>query len=1085
MMGGVVTTPGSTIVGSIGPDQGPGIITKVLLPRRRADVLSRPRLIDFVNQNLERKLVLVCAPAGYGKTTLLVDFAQQTTVPVCWFTLGPSEADPQVFLEYLIYAIQRRYPDFGQRTLRYLANAGAKDLEVVAGLLIGELHDVADACFVTVFDDFHNVDGQKSIQTLMDLLIPSLPANCCWVIASRTIPQLRLSRLVANRDAAGLGESDLRFTVAEIQQLFTRYYDLLVPESLAIELAQEAEGWIAGIILTSHALWRGLFKGLIQLKGSHGPVFDYLATEVFDHQPAEVQSFLLGSSTLPRLSPTLSDVLLGRDDSRAMLRTLDEGRLFVSRLEGDAEWYRYHPLFQEFLQERLSRDDPALFGRLHRRAGELAEADEDITTAIDHFLAAGDPARAADVCAARADATINAGRSQTLLRWCGRIPPEILATRPDLQISRARAAYDTGDVPLAQSALAVALSASTAMQDRHLIATILIHRSVALRFLGRYQEAIEDCRAGLEIADDLDDKAVQALGYRQLGTLFSVAKSAQEAIPALQRALESYAALNDQHSQGVVCHQLGVTLRRQGLVEAARRILDQAIDHWRALNNVGMLGGTLIVLGNLHYDLGETDDALADLAEARRSAQESGFLRLEGYATESFGDVQRDRGELAAARESYEQGLAIAEKVGDRFLQVATLEGLARAHLYAGETGLAQATLRRARHLADERESVYERALCEDTHGLICLRTDQIEEAVHALDRACAWFETSAGGRDLGRARLHLAQAQLMAGERERSIDLAHAALALLPAGPDDPFLAIEGDYLAAILRVAETGGPAWLPLVIKRLSPTPIERKARPAIGIVPSMTSKRRIRCYTLGRADVEIDGRLLTSGEWKTQTARELWFYLLSHGPVSRDQIIEALWPDSEAAKGQGALYTTVHRVRRALDPDCLERRGDLWNVAPGLRIWTDDQEFEEIAIQFRVTKLEDLTAENLSAAAAAVKLYQGPYLRSLDFSWVDGRRRRLELLYLRLLRTLIDRARESRNFEEVVNYAEVFLQTDPDDEAINEALMRGHAQLGNRSAAVRHYHQYAQQLKVELNTQPSRRLRSLVEQIARDG
>ncbi|HLZ08248.1 MAG TPA: hypothetical protein VKT80_06665, partial [Chloroflexota bacterium] len=389
---------------------------------------------------LDRKLVLVCAQAGYGKTTLLVDFAQQTTVPVCWFTLGASEADPQVFLEYLVFSIQRRYPGFGARTLRYLATAGAKDLEVVAGLLIGELHDLPDACFVTVFDDYHHVDGDRSIQALMDLLIPNLPENCCWVIASRTIPQFRLSRLVANREAEGLGEPDLRFTAIEIQQLFSRHYDLLIPETLATQLALEAEGWIAGIILTSHTLWRGLFRGMIQVKGSHGPVFDYLATEVFDHQPAPIQAFLLGSSTLSRLSPTLCDALLERDDSRAMLRSLDEDRLFVSRLEGDAEWYRYHPLFQEFLQARLAQDDSVLFARLHRRAGELAEQDQDVTAVIDHYLTAGEPGLAADYCAARAEVTVDAGRSQTLLRWCEHLPSEVLENRPELLVCRARAA---------------------------------------------------------------------------------------------------------------------------------------------------------------------------------------------------------------------------------------------------------------------------------------------------------------------------------------------------------------------------------------------------------------------------------------------------------------------------------------------------------------------------------------------------------------------------------------------------------------------------------------------------------------------
>jgi DNA-binding SARP family transcriptional activator len=207
-------------------------------------------------------------------------------------------------------------------------------------------------------------------------------------------------------------------------------------------------------------------------------------------------------------------------------------------------------------------------------------------------------------------------------------------------------------------------------------------------------------------------------------------------------------------------------------------------------------------------------------------------------------------------------------------------------------------------------------------------------------------------------------------------------------------------------------------------------------------------------------------------------------LANGPVPRDQIIEALWPDTEGGKGQSALHTTVHRVRRTLFSDCLERRGDLWSVATSVKIWTDDREFESMAARLRVRTSTDLTPEDVETAKAAVRLYGGPYLPTLDVSWSDNRRRRLEGQYLRLLRALIDNARDDKRYDEAIGYAELYLQTDADDEVIHEALMRSHALQGNRSAALRHYHRYAQQIRDELAAQPSRRLRLLSEQIARE-
>lgn len=1071
--------------GPVRPDGPPGFITKILVPRRRPDILSRPRLTDFLHRHLDRKLVLICAPAGYGKTTLLVEFAHQTELPVCWYSLSESDADPQVFLEYLLAAIQRRFPSFGERTSRYLKAAGARDLEAAAGLLATELHETIQGPFVLVLDDVHTVDGEQHIQALLDLLIAGLPSNCCCLLASRTIPRIRFSRLVANREAAGLGTADLRFTPAEIEQLLSRHFSLLLPQQEIKALARESEGWIAGLILTSHTLWQGLVRSLIEAKQAGGPIFDYLAREVFDFQEPEVQDFLLRSSVLPRLSPATCDALLGRTDSAEVLASLDERHLLLVRLEGEGEWYRYHHLFQEFLQSRLKRDDPVGFACLHRRAGELAEADGDVDSAIAHYLEAGEAIRATDLVERMAEATIDAGRAQTLLRWCEMLPDPMMVDRPWLQIQRARAAFETGDMALVRCALETAWTAAHRLGDRRLVASTLVWRSTALSSQGRHQEAIADCRAGLAMAEEMGDAELVALASKQLGLALGAAGSMAEAIPLLERALNAYAALGDHFNQGIICHNLGIAWKRRGETERARAALDRACQHWRATGNTGKLAGTLVVLGNLHYELGHSDEAMWLLSEAERSARESGYLRVAGYAVWSRADVLRDNGEIPRALGDYDDALPIAQRVGDRSLEIGVLDGLGRCHLYAGEMDRARAAILRARQLAGRRDSAYEQGICEDAYGLLCLQEGALAEAIRVLEQACQWLAPGAPVRELARARLHLALALLQGGDPERAIPLAAGALADLPGGARDPLLAAEGGLLAPLLHAVDRRGPAWLEEVLPRLGAAPSPQPGRPGVAPVPSSTTPCSLRCYSLGRMEVQVDGQALSSEDRLTPKGMELLFYLLAEGPVPRDQAIEALWPEVDSARGLSAFHVTVHRLRRALFPGCVEHRGNRWGIPSDLSVWSDDREFEQLAAAATRPASSGRAEDWLALAARAVDLYGGPYLPGLETEWCARRRRRLEALYLRLLQDLVEHACREGQHEQAIRYAQQYLETDPDNEAVHEAVMRSYAHAGNRAAALRHFRRYAEQLREELQAEPSARLRLLSEQLARSG
>ena len=366
------------------------VITKILVPSKRAHLLHRPRLVDFLHANIERKLLLVSASAGYGKTSLLIDFAHETTLPVCWYALDASDADPKIFLQYLVAALRREFPEFGTRTLGLLATGSMlRDAEVVVGTLVTEIFESIPGYFVLVLDDFHTVEESEPVSHILDIFLRLAPENAHLILAGRTLPsKLTLTRLTARQEIAGLGVNDLRFTADEIHALVKQNYQTDLAEAQAAELAEHSEGWITGILLTTHTLWQGLFKDLVRLQGPQSGVFYYLASEVFAQQPPELQQFLLYTSPLDELDPTVCDELLNISNAAETFRVIEQKNLFIIRLEQEQSWYRYHHLFQEFLQARLRQTDADHWRELNRRAALLFENRGSHEQAIAHYFKA-------------------------------------------------------------------------------------------------------------------------------------------------------------------------------------------------------------------------------------------------------------------------------------------------------------------------------------------------------------------------------------------------------------------------------------------------------------------------------------------------------------------------------------------------------------------------------------------------------------------------------------------------------------------------------------------------------------------------
>ncbi|NLE77137.1 MAG: hypothetical protein GX605_10365, partial [Chloroflexi bacterium] len=425
------------------------MITRILLPQRSRKLLRRAHLLRFLNEAINQKLILISAGAGYGKTMLAVDFAHELTVPVCWYSLAPADQDLRIFATHLLASLRRQFPSFGQHFSHTLESLGRVDQSAVyplATALVNEMYDVMPDLFLVVLDDYHHVEESGPVTDFVNQLLDFTPENCHFLVTSRTMPgSLPLLRLTARQQLAGLGVNDLRLTTDEIRQLVKANFSHDLTDAQAAALARDTEGWVTGVLLSASTMWGRLLEGVSRMPGPQGQVYEYLASEVFQQQLPVIRDFMLGTCILNEITPQFCDQLLGRDDSAMMLKSLEEQNLFLVRLgEGD-EWYRYHQLFQAFLQATLLRSDRERALDLHRRAGRLWQGRGQFHQAIDHYLQGQAYTEAVSVLERELTDFFTRGEWRTLSTWIEALPNEIHIQKPLLLVAQATIALEMGE----------------------------------------------------------------------------------------------------------------------------------------------------------------------------------------------------------------------------------------------------------------------------------------------------------------------------------------------------------------------------------------------------------------------------------------------------------------------------------------------------------------------------------------------------------------------------------------------------------------------------------------------------------------
>jgi ATP/maltotriose-dependent transcriptional regulator MalT/DNA-binding SARP family transcriptional activator len=831
----------------------------------------------------------------------------------------------------------------------------------------------------------------------------------------------------------------------------------------ARELAEGAEGWIAGFLLSVPRLWEGLVGGLIAARGGEGPLYDYLAAEAFDHQPAEVQRFLLATAIPERVDAELCRALLGAGNWAAMLDHVEFAGLFVHRLESSPSDFRYHQLFRAFLQTRLRRTQPAEFQRLHILVARLLAAREEWAEALQHYLTAGELAEAAALVAQIYPRLERSGRWRALAEVVAALPPDAAAAQPAVSLAGARAALLIGDLQRAEQFALDAIAAGRSGHDALLEAKGLASLGSVRRLQGRTREALEALGQALDLAPD--DAALVATVRRDRGKCLGVQGDFAAAVGELNAALGFFDGSGDEHEAARAEFGLGVALAKTGRLPQAIACYESCLARWRRLGDPGMQAEMLNALGCAYGYRGEYARARDTLCEGLALAREGGNESIEGLTQHSLGEIDLQSGDLHGAREAFERGLAIMQELGSLWAVTALYDSLALTTAFAGDLTRAEELAHHALSLARRQESRYLEALCSLTLGAIESRAGR-PRAVTTLLAAADALTGMGAPREQARAHLWLAQAQHAAGAQDAAHRHLREALELAVELGSDAVVDLHARWdPTPLLAAAATGVETpRIEAVLTRVG------QALPAPALVPA-SNLPALTVRAFGPGTLLRDGGRAVDFAW--DKARELFFLLLHGGPRRQEQLLGQLWPESPAGKARVSLHTAVYRLRRAIHRDAILLSDGIYRANEELIVSYDVRDFERLLQQASGTSGDEAVA----LLDAAVALYTGSFLDQFESEWCVDERDRLEHRYLGLLERLSDAHAAAGEMRECISAAERLLVRDPLRESAYARILRACVRLGDRAGALRQYERCAAVLRDELGIQPGAELQGL--------
>ncbi len=1067
-------------------DDFPLLLTKIQVPRRPPGVLRRARLVERLHQNLHRRLTFVTAPAGFGKTTLLVDFAAEVPAKVGWYHITAEDKDLRRFVRYVAGAFAQTFPALRPVFKELLEGVlPAQNPAALAGWLNNLLAEHVDDFTLLVLDDYHLVGEKQEVVDFVEAWLEHLPDQVRLVVASRSVYGIPTTRLYLRNELGLIGPEDLRFTAEELRALARLAYDVDLPMEYAADLAARTDGWIIAMLLAIRLRTEG---SLPLIRGEREELYAFLAEEVLRHLPSHLVAFLLKTSIFDEFSAPLCREVLGEPAAAKYLQEIENRNLFVTRVdttEGAA--YRYHQLFADFLQSRLQDEEAEERQRLHARAARWFWKHGDIERAVAHRLAAGDREGAAQWMDAAAREVFLNGHLELLSQWVGvlKAPEDLRSRAPRLLLYHAKALSNQQRFTDSDELLALAFPVLEGQQDYLLLANLFEAQGFNAYMQREYALAVQLARKATKVLENFGEKLwekalrlaqsqrVEALARYYLGQRETAVKELEEIVQNLRDLGEETSRQKQEkaYNLAMVLQDLGVFYFQEGRLGDALRSFGQVRDIWRQhhLNPVEF-PAVLNNLAFLYHRSGDQKTALQTYLEAAEAARKQGSPNLAAILS-GIGEIYYEEERWEEAQKTFAEALAVAHRSQSVDFLAAAHRGMAKLGAARRQFALAFEHLRQAAVLLGySQESGWYAIWKGRLYWLLGDEESALETLLPLVDRP----DESISQED--RVRLLLLVAALLTdkGETERPERLLQQALEEVARLGYIHFLRVEARRLRDFLRqmTARLSHPVLDELI--RLGQPPlvlssdtVQREAWPILVV------------RGFGRGAVWRDEKRISRADWRAMGARALFFFILDRGPVQKEEIALAFWPDFSPAQVNSNLHATLWRVRRALgSKHFIQVQEGQYRLHPELQVRYDVATFEELLQQ--ASQSEDAAARR-SLLAQAIQTYGGDFLQDMDFPWVSERRYELQRRYREALDWLIEDALQRADCAQALVWLEPALETEPYSDRWHLYRLQCLAATGTPSLARAYYRDYRRRLKRELGVEPDEALRRFIEQL----
>ncbi len=1071
------------------PDNIIPLKTKLSIPGL-PDSTARHRLNKLFKEIRSTKLITIVAGAGYGKTTVAAQACRQQSLDTVWYCLDGMDRNIFVFIHYLVAGIRKHYKNFGEKTLKRINTYQEEfttteqlriDYQSVLMILLNEMEQIVCTHLAIVLDDFHLIQEHRDIDAAIKLILKYLPPKIHLIVVGRKKINLDLSNLISKRDAFEITEKDLMFDLEEMDILYKQVFNISLQQSDLELLRRKTGGWAAGLVLFQYRVRNldseGVRKQLSRLKGDNRIFGEYLETNIFNLLPADTRSFLINTSILSNLETSFCNQLLGIGNSKEILSCLEKSHLFTFSTNENHNTYCYHHLFRDYLEAQLrQQSDESIIKKLHSRAALLWAARGEANEAIHHYIEAQEYPPACRLIVDFGEHLAQTGQVNKLLIYLEAIPETVFKEMPMLTYLWGDALVLKGKLPDALLSFESARKLFETAGDLDNAGRCLMRAATIYYIQGDYTKAEGIFREFIERVEPGSDAYFFSLG----SLIFIAARTGDVELADnwYETANTAMAKQEENHWSGFI------------FVNYAERFIhshefDQAIHYGRRSLKIAarfkchlQAVKSCHLLAKIYLNLGEYDQSCQTALEGIRISEKYGFLApayancliVAGLATAGLGHFSRA---LSYCRTA----LTVCEQTECDFTEAMAYYTISTVYRMIDDFDGCEVSARRALAAIERTAFDHEKQYLTFVLARILLEKKRTQEAVRLIESIDNLF--SASPSLIRRVFIFHMRLNWMTNRVKDAKSWLCKALDFQPPYGKDFLLINEHDWIVPLL--AELHADQKYQREIESLLPSfDIED-----LEVLNKLSSSKRIKIRKAAKACLETVGKFarealhiqclgvftlyrgeaeIASDSWRSGKAKLLFKYLAyqsSKGYVSKDQLLELLWPDQNPSVTVKRLHVALTAIRKTIEPELasgkpstyLLRNGDTYRLDLGHNGYMDVAAFDQtLTTAAKVTEPEELLRLYLKAEA----IYQGPLFEEDPYEqWCMNEREHYQQKYLNLLSNMADLYCDMSNPVKGIEYLRRALTVDAYSEDIYCRLMDLYHQIGNRFMAIKTY------------------------------